>query len=122
MPDTVNIMTMDYGSANDNGAQMGTDAINAAKNTEAQLVANGWSANIGITPMIGQNDTSTEVFELSDATALLQFSQANSYVRRISMWSIGRDNGSCPGQTAASGTCSGISQSNYQFTSIFKAF
>lgn len=120
--DVVNIMTMDYGSSNDNGAQMGLDATDAAQNTEAQILANGWTAHVGITPMIGQNDTSTEVFQLKDATTVLQYAQANSFVQRIAMWSVGRDNGSCPGQTTASGTCSGIAQSNYQFTSIFKAY
>jgi chitodextrinase len=40
---TVNIMTMDYGTAVDNNGQMGTDAIDAIKATEQQL------SNLGIT-------------------------------------------------------------------------
>ena len=50
--DVVNIMAMDYGSAVDNGGQMGLDAINAAIATEKQISS---------TPMIGVNDVSTEV-------------------------------------------------------------
>ena len=35
----VNIMAMDYGSANDNGGQMGLSATQAASNTHNQVVA-----------------------------------------------------------------------------------
>jgi hypothetical protein len=51
----VNIMAMDYGSANDNGGQMGLSAQQAAANTHNQVVAAGLNATIGVTPMIGIN-------------------------------------------------------------------
>jgi len=120
--DVVNVMAMDYGSANDNGGQMGLSAQQAASNTHNQVVAAGLSASIGVTPMIGINDTNTEIFQLSDAQSLLNFANANSYITRLSMWSVARDNGGCAGQGFASPTCSGITQSNWAFANIFKVF
>jgi chitinase len=117
--DYVNVMTMNYGPA---GLDMGQAAIDAATNTHNQLVSMGIPAQVGITPMIGQNNTQGEIFTLSDADQLLAYARANSYVGWLSFWSLGRDNGGCPGQTTASASCSGISQTNYAFTNIFKAF
>jgi len=68
--DVVNVMAMDYGSANDNGGQMGLSAQQAASNTHNQVVAAGLTASIGVTPMIGINDVNTEIFQLSDAQSL----------------------------------------------------
>ena len=118
----VNIMAMDYGSANDNGGQMGLSAQQAATNTHNQVVAAGLTASIGVTPMIGINDVNTEIFQLADATSLLNFANANSYITRLSYWSVARDNGSCPNQGFASPSCSGISQSNWAFANILKPF
>ena len=118
----VNIMAMDYGSANDNGGQMGLSAQQAATNTHNQVVAAGLTASIGVTPMIGINDVNTEIFQLADATSLLNFANANSYITRLSYWSVARDNGSCPNQGFASPVCSGISQSNWAFANILKPF
>ncbi|MEI9984337.1 MAG: carbohydrate-binding protein [Aliidongia sp.] len=120
--DVVNVMAMDYGSSQDNGAQMGLDATDAAVATESQIQAAGLSATVGVTPMVGVNDTNTEVFQLSDAQTLLNFAQSHSYITRLSIWSVGRDNGGCAGQDFASATCSGLAQNNYQFSSIFEAF
>jgi hypothetical protein len=117
--DVVNVMAMDYGSPN---SQMGQAAIDAANNTRNQISGLGISAKIGITPMIGQNDTQGEIFSLSNASQLVSYAQSNSNVAMIAMWSAGRDNGSCPGQTWASPTCSGLSQSLYAFINVFKAY
>ena len=118
----VNVMAMDYGSANDNGGQMGLSAQQAATNTHNQVVAAGLTASIGVTPMIGINDVNTEIFQLADAQSLLNFANANSYITRLSMWSVARDNGSCAGQGFASPVCSGIAQSNWAFANILKPF
>jgi chitodextrinase len=120
--DVVNVMAMDYGSAVDNGAQMGLDATDAAVATESQIQAAGLTATVGVTPMVGVNDTNTEVFMLSDAQTLLNFANSHSYITRLSIWSVGRDNGGCAGQDFASATCSGLTQSNYQFSGVFEAF
>lgn len=117
--DYVNVMTMNYGPW---GIDMGQAAIDAATNTHNQLVSLGIPAQVGITPMIGQNNTQGEIFYLSDADQLLAYARANSYVGWLSFWSLGRDNGGCPGQTSASASCSGLSQNNYDFTNKLKAF
>jgi len=118
----INVMAMDYGSANDNGGQMGLSAQQAASNTHNQVVAAGLTSSIGVTPMIGINDVNTEIFQLADATSLLNFANANNYISRLSMWSVARDNGGCANQGFASPTCSGISQANWAFSNILKPF
>src|SRR5262249_16651545 len=86
--DMVNIMAMDYGSSVDNGGQMGLDAIDAAIATEKQIAALGLSSKIGITPMIGVNRISSEVFTLADAQALVHYAQTDpiSCICRCGRW------------------------------------
>lgn len=122
VPDVVNIMAMDYGSAVDNNGQMGLDARLAAAATKAQIDTLGLASTIGITPMIGRNDVASEVFTLSDAATLVTFARSNSYVTRLSMWSVGRDNDSCGAISYASPTCSSIVQDDYAFSKIFNDF
>ena len=117
--DLVNIMTMDYGGA---VADMGAAAISATKATlsVAQGVWPSYSyANIGITPMIGQNDQSGEIFTAADARNVVSFASANG-VGRLAFWSIGRDQ-ACAGGAGggASPNCSSIAQNSLDFTSIF---
>ena len=120
--DVVNIMAMDYGGAVPFGG-MGTDAVDAAQDVHNQLTNAGLtSTSVGITPMIGQNDSQGESFSLNDAQTLLNFANGSSYVSRLSMWSLARDNGGCAGQSYASPTCSGVTQSSYQFTSTLKTY
>ena len=60
--------------------------------------------------MIGVNDSSNEVFTTGNASSLESFAASNG-IQELAFWALGRDN---QGQ-------SGTSQSNYQFTNIFKA-
>ncbi len=76
---------------------------------------------VGITPMIGQNDSPGEVFSLSNAQQVLTFAQQNK-IGELAFWEVPRDNGNCAGSTTASDTCSGVSQSAYAFTNTFKPF
>jgi len=115
----VTVMAMDYGSPD---SQMGTDANSAATNTISQLQSAGLSANVGIIPMIGQNDTAGEIFSLADARTVLNFAQSNSNITRLSFWSVSRDNGGCAGNRTASDTCSGITQNPWDFSLIFEQF
>ena len=118
----VNIMAMDYGAAADNGGQMGLDAIYAAQATEAQLSKLGLtSTTIGVVPMIGINDTSSEIFTLADAQQLTSYAATDSKISALSMWSLARDNGSGAGATWASPTSSSIAQTPFQFSSIMGA-
>jgi chitinase len=115
--DLVNIMAMDYYQ---NVQDMGGAAIQAAQATRAQLDNLGFtSTRIGITPMIGVND-SREVFTLEDAQQLVTWARNNG-IALLSFWSVGRDNGGCPNGTV-SPSCSGIAQSRFQFSSIFRGF
>ena len=117
----VNPMTMDFAPDGD----WGTSVIEAAQSTETQM-ASIWPglsstqlyAMLGVTPMIGDNDTGP-VYTIADAQQLLSWAQSH-HIGRLAFWSEGRDNGGCSG--AVSPTCSGISQSTFQFTSVFKAF
>jgi chitinase len=117
----VNLMAMDYGPSADPKA-MGQNAISAARNTIAQLRANGLSAAVGIIPMIGLNDTRPEVTTTKDARQILEWALGNPGVGRMSMWSVGRDR-SCPGGLAVvSPTCSGVAQREWEFSEIFRTF
>ena len=118
----VNIMAMDYGQAADNNGQMGLDAINAARATEQQLDTLGIAAKLGITPMIGVNDITSEVFTLADAQALVDFAQSDPRIAQLSMWSVARDNGNAAGAHYASADSSGITQAPFEFSSIFQQF
>ncbi len=121
----VNLMTMDYGSPD---SQMGQESINAANGLYSELQqmfpskssSQLWSM-VGITPMIGQNDSGGEIFTLSNAQQVLSFAQSN-HIGELAFWEVSRDNGSCAGSTTASDSCSGLSQNNYDFINTFKSF
>ncbi len=129
---TVNVMAMDYGdSAAPNPAgQMGTYAIDAAKSTFTQLqglygttltTSQLWEM-VGVTPMIGVNDASDEVFEFSDASQLLAFAESVG-MGEISMWSLGRDQEDPAGAlTYAEDDSSSLVQTPFEFSDIFNAF
>src|SRR5436305_5809355 len=117
--DLVNIMTMDYGGA---VADMGQAAISAAQgtlNTARGVWPSFGYGNLGITPMIGQNDQSGEIFTLNNAAAVVNFANSNG-VGRLAFWSVGRDQ-PCPGGAGggASPNCSSITQNQLAFTNTF---
>ena len=123
-PDIVNIMTMDYATA---GTEMG-NASNQALDATAGQVAGAFGistaaayAKLGNTPMIGQNDSAGEVFTLGDASTVESY-DASKGIAMLSYWSQNRDNGGCAGATAASGTCSGVSQNTGDFARTFQPF
>jgi hypothetical protein len=120
--DVVNLMAMDYGSGVDHRATMGAYAIQAAESAKKQIQATGLNAAVGITVMIGVNDEQPEVFTMSDTQAVLDFAHKNSYVQRLGVWSLERDNGHCPGRRSASPECSGIQQRDFEFTTEFMSF
>jgi chitodextrinase len=117
----INVMAMDYYGSFDTGSfDMGTYAVEAAENTLA-FVKTIWPsdtyANIGVTPMIGQNDDSAEVFTLADAQTLESFAASNG-LGRLSFWSVDRDQ-PCSGSVSGLPECTEISQSPLAFTKIF---
>jgi chitinase len=116
----VNLMAMDYGAPVLTGA-MGPNAVAAASGAACQLKSLGLNAHIGITPMIGVNDSAGETFTLEDAQAVVNYALANSStVTWLAFWSIGRDNGGCFGQVSP--FCSGLPQKEWDFTRIFQKF
>jgi hypothetical protein len=126
----VNVMAMDYGDGaapNPNG-MMGTYAIDAATATDAQVATAlgisddaAWS-RIAVTPMIGVNDTSDEIFTVANAQQLAAFA-AGKHLAWLSMWSAARDT-ECPGGAAdfAQPTCSGIVQTPDEFMDALGAY
>jgi hypothetical protein len=122
----VNIMAMDYGSSFP--ADMGQNAIDAATAVQATVKsvwgvsdADAW-AKVAVTPMIGVNDTSSEIFTTADAAKLVTFAQSK-HLAWLSFWSAARDV-QCAGgaQSFASPTCSSITQAPNAFAKAFAGF
>ena len=122
--DVINVMAMDYyGSWDSGGANMGSYAVEAAQNTLAYaqtLWPDMTYANIGVTPMIGQNDDPAEVFTEANAQSLESFAQQNG-LGRLSFWSVDRDQ-PCGGGISGLPSCSEISQQPLDFTRIFTKY
>ncbi len=121
----VNLMAMDYGQPD---SMMGQEAINAANGFFNQLkqifpsasTSQLWSM-IGVTVMIGQNDTRGEIFTEQNGQQLLAFASQQN-LGLLSIWEVSRDNGGCAGSTTASDMCSGLSQGTFDFINMFKGF
>ncbi|WP_037575959.1 glycoside hydrolase family 18 protein [Phaeacidiphilus oryzae] len=120
----VNVMAMDYGdsAAPSPSGKMGQYAIDSATATQAQVKsvfgyddATAWK-HVAVTPMIGVNDTSDEVFTVSDAAQLASFAKSKG-LAWLSMWSATRDK-QCAGgaQSYADATCSSVTQSQWDFS------
>ncbi|HLK02078.1 MAG TPA: fibronectin type III domain-containing protein [Streptosporangiaceae bacterium] len=122
--DVVNVMAMDYyGGFDTSGADMGQYAVQAAQNTLSFIKTiwpNDTYANVGVTPMIGQNDDSAEVFTEADAHTLVSFANTN-HLGRLAFWSVDRDQ-PCGGSVSGLPSCSEISQQSLDFTRIFVGF
>ncbi|GGL71065.1 sugar hydrolase [Streptomyces fumigatiscleroticus] len=123
---TVNIMAMDYGAAY--SGDMGTYATQAATATQAQIKSvlglsdsAAWKA-VAVTPMIGVNDVSSEVFTVDDAAQLVEFAESKG-LGWLSMWSATRDK-QCAGgaKNQADATCSSIVQEAGAFSKAFGAY
>ncbi|MET8767613.1 cellulose binding domain-containing protein [Streptomyces sp. NPDC004658] len=123
---TVNIMAMDYGASY--SGDMGTYAEQAATATQAQVKSvlglsdsAAWKA-VAVTPMIGVNDVSSEVFKVDDAAQLVDFARSKG-LGWLSMWSATRDK-QCAGGTkpTADATCSSVTQDPFAFSKAFGAY
>jgi hypothetical protein len=125
--DLVNPMVFDY--YDKVTTEMGGAAVAASQGLHTQLgtllpgKSSGqlWAIQ-GATMMNGVDDYPgrTEVTDLGDAQALLDFARANG-MSSLSIWAIQRDNGSCPGGRAAN-DCSGIAQADWAFTQLLQPF
>jgi Cellulose binding domain len=126
----VNVMAMDYGDgvAPHPSSMMGTYAIDAATAADAQVARvlgisdhAAWP-KIAVTPMIGVNDISDEIFTVANARQLTAFA-ISKHLAWLSMWSAGRDQ-SCPGgaQSAMEPTCSSIVQTPDAYMDEFGSY
>jgi hypothetical protein len=126
---SVDIMVFDYYIAGEGVVNMGQAAVNAATNTHTQLASifttldsdRLWALE-GMTLLPGIDDypKKTEVTYRGDATTMLNFAGANN-LNFLSIWAIQRDNGGCPG-TRDSNTCSGVTQSTWEFSNLLEPF
>ncbi len=125
--DVVNLMTMDYYSKNAPVDHMGQNAIAAARSAFRQLrqlypaksASQLWGM-LGLTPMIGVNDNTDEIFTLWDAQLVLAFAR-QQHLPLLAFWSMGRDRACTSSQTAPHG-CSGVEQAPYDYAQLFASF
>jgi Carbohydrate binding domain/Fibronectin type III domain len=118
--DVFTIMPFDFGG----GSDMYGSTVNAAEGLKAKLKSTfGWDdatayAHIGLSGMNGLSDQQ----ETTTPAIWTQIRDwANSHhIARLAFWSVNRDRG-CAGGGVVS-NCSGISQNNWQFTSITAGF
>ncbi|MFF7902543.1 MULTISPECIES: carbohydrate binding domain-containing protein [unclassified Streptomyces] len=118
--DVFTIMPFDFGG----GADMYGNTVNAAEGLKAKLKSTfGWDdataySHIGISGMNGlsdqQENTTTAIW-----TSVRDWANSH-HIARLAFWSVNRDR-PCPGGGVAE-NCSGISQNNWQFTSITAGF
>jgi hypothetical protein len=121
---TVNLMTMDYGSPSDgvcvvvNGqCDMGQSALQAAYNLHDRYGVP--YANIELTPMIGQNDASSEQLTLAEATVVAHFAITQG-LAGVHYWSYDRDVDCAAG--SASPTCNSMGTGYAGAHGFLKAF
>jgi hypothetical protein len=119
--DVFTIMPFDFG-----GSNMQTDTINAAEGLKNALKAQfGWSdaqayQHMGLSGMNGLSDQ-REVTTPAQWTAIRDWAKARG-LARLAYWSVNRDR-SCPGNAAnVQADCSGIVQSDLEFTRITAGF
>jgi chitinase len=127
----VNVMAMDFGvpsAANDMRGAI-TSSITATQrqlaavygSAGARLSAKHLWGKLGVTVMIGQNDTAGERVSVADGKAIADFAGTRG-MARVSLWSLNRD-AQCGVTFAVTGThsnvCSGVAQKPLQFTKTF---
>lgn len=118
---SANVMTMDYGPRFSQGKKMSDVAIASTLKAREQCQRIDPAIQIGITPMIGQNDQRGEIFTEADAKTLTEWATAQNWVCSLSFWSVNRDSGDKPSRRRDN-TNSEIVQKPWAFTGIFKTF
>jgi hypothetical protein len=117
--DVYTLMPFDFGSGN-----VGGDTQTAIEALKSKLMSTfGWSAataytHIGISSMNGITD-SHETVSPDTFQGIRDYAQRN-HLARLAFWSVNRDR-PCPGGGVAE-NCSGISQTEFQFTKINATF
>ncbi|MBO1330747.1 ricin-type beta-trefoil lectin domain protein [Streptomyces sp. VRA16 Mangrove soil] len=120
--DSWTIMPFDFGGA---GQNMGTLTLKAAEGLKNALKnAYGYSDDqayrgMGISSMNGITDDN-ETVTPADFETILGYAQQH-HLARLTFWSANRDR-PCPGAYPNDDTCSGVSQSAWQFTGILAKY
>ncbi|MFF7333076.1 carbohydrate binding domain-containing protein [Streptomyces sp. NPDC090306] len=118
--DVFTIMPFDFGG----GSDMYGNTVNAAEGLKAKLKSTfGWDdatayAHIGISGMNGVSDQQ-ETTTPAIWTQIRDWSNSH-HIARLAFWSVNRDRGCAGGGVVEN--CSGIAQSDWQFTSITAGF
>ncbi len=118
---SANLMTMDFGRHFSEGKKMSAVSIASAVKAHVQCAAIDPAIQIGLTPMIGQNDEPGEIFTPDDAKILEKWAQRQPWICSLSFWASNRDTGKLSTDKTGNDT-SGIRQQPWQFTMIFKPF
>jgi chitinase len=118
---SVNVMTMDFGAHFSKGKKMSAVSIASALKARDQCSNIAPDIQIGITPMIGQNDEQGEVFTQNDARVVKKWAQKQPWVCSLSFWASNRDTGHLDKDKTGNDT-SGVTQKPWEFTRIFKPF
>ncbi|MFE1413542.1 carbohydrate binding domain-containing protein [Streptomyces sp. NPDC058746] len=119
--DVFTIMPFDFGNAS---TDMYASTVSATEGLKAKLKsAFGWDdatayAHIGISGMNGISDTQ-ETTTVQNWTDIRNWANSH-HIARLAFWSVNRDRG-CPGGGLQE-SCSGIAQSDWQFTSLTAGF
>jgi hypothetical protein len=124
----VNGMAMDYGGsvAPHPSGKMAGYAIDVANSLRGQLHAifpslggAALESLIGVTPMIGINDVSDEVFTTANATQLTKFARRHK-LGMLSMWQLDRDTQCTRPVSTAQTACSGVGQRRWMFAKLLR--
>jgi len=120
---TVNAMDMNFTTGGDWGQAM-VDAAQAVLDQLRGVHPNASEAAqnrmLAITVMIGRNDVGV-ITQPADAQKVIDFA-ASRGVGRLAFWALARDNGACDRKVEARPDCSGIAQTDFQFTRQFAGF
>ena len=77
---------------------------------------------VGVTPMIGLNDVTTEVFDQQEASELVAFAEQKG-IGRHRLWSLNRDQQNAAGKLSyVDLKSSSLVQTPFEFSQIFKPF
>jgi chitinase len=96
---------------------MGQSAIQAVQNLQHTYGIP--ASQIELTPMVGVNDVSSEVFSLTDVDTLTAYAVSNK-LAGIHFWSLDRDTPCSSNSGYASPTCNSVSGSTaLQYTNRF---
>jgi hypothetical protein len=118
---SANVMTMDFGAHFSKGKKMSDVSIASALKAHDQCQAISPDIQIGLTPMIGQNDEPTEVFTQDDAITLEHWAEGQPWICSLSFWASNRDAGHL-GKNKTDNDTSGIPQKPWEYTTIFEPF